>query len=455
MSALAAAQPAQDDVPVVSANARPAAEKLSPALRAVNRSAPISFMVDLREQLDFARVARRLEGLSRRDRQLWVARALNTVAQRSQRRLHPLLGRLRREGAIRSWTSVSIVNRLLIDGTGAAVAALSKSRDVATLVEEAEAQGALVHALDERHAPSAWPLDAMAVAEAWRSGVDGAGVVVALIDSGASANHEQLRGNFRGGERSWFDPLHHTRTPSDVQLGHGTAVLSCAVGGAGRGVAPGAQWAAAVGLDEGRYNNVLLTRAADWILSTAHPDVLIAPWRVAGERCDQSLRPILNAWLAAGIVVVFAAGNDGPASGTDVSPANAGGLYPGSASALSVGSVDAALHIDAASSRGPNGCGPALFPQLVAPGAGVTVAFPASPSLYRDASGTSFAAGYVAGVAALLLQRCPRADVTLIENALRQGALDLGAPGPDTTYGYGLVNAARALDVLAKHPSCR
>ena len=66
-------------------------------------------------------------------------------------------------------------------------------------------------------------------------------------------------------------------------------------------------------------------------------------------------------------------------------------------------------------------------------------------------SGTSFAAAYVAGASALLLQKFPEARVDRIEEALRRGAIDLGPPGPDTAFGYGLINVPRALEYLEGH----
>jgi bacillopeptidase F len=214
-------------------------------------------------------------------------------------------------------------------------------------------------------------------------------------------------------------------------------------------VAPGATWIAAVGLDEGRYNNALLTRAADWMLNVGRPDVLIVAWRAAGIGCKDSLRTIVNAWRAADIVVVFAAGNGGPASRSDVAPANAAKLFPGSAAALSVGAVDARANPYEASSRGPSRCSGTVYPQLVAPGADVLVALPAGENLYRRASGTSFAAGYVAGAAALLRQRFPEAHAGEIERALWRSATDLGPRGPDSTFGHGLVSVPRAMGLLS------
>ncbi len=60
------------------------------------------------------------------------------------------------------------------------------------------------------------------------------------------------------------------------------------------------------------------------------------------------------------------------------------------------------------------------------------------------------AAGLVAGAAALLLERYPQATVVELEEALRRGALERGAPGPDNTMGYGLLYIPGALDALGR-----
>lgn len=363
--------------------------------------------------------------------------AARQLAATGQERLRPLLSALEQSGDVAWWTGLAIVDRVIVRGTPAAIDALSRAPDVAWLGEELESDGALETGTPGSPTDPSWPLKAMGVPAARRAHLDGSGVTIGLIDSGVSAAHERLAASYRGGPRSWFDPLHGTPAPSDVQLGHGSAVLGCAAG-----VAPHAKWVAAVGLNNGRANNLLLWQAADWMFTVAQPDVLIAPWRVPGERCDRSLQPMIDAFEAAQILIVFAAGNDGPAPGTDVPPANVAG-------ALSVGAVDRELRIDSSSSRGPNSCAPAVFPEVVAPGAGVAVALPAGATLYREATGTSFAAGYAAGVAALLLQRCPRTAVARVRAALVRSAVDLGPPGPDPAYGHGLVHAGRALHALA------
>src|SRR5690606_20730567 len=60
-------------------------------------------------------------------------------------------------------------------------------------------------------------------------------------------DHPALREGFRGGADSWYDPWHHTRTPTDTN-GHGTHTTAIAVGDRNVGVAPGAQWIGCVNL---------------------------------------------------------------------------------------------------------------------------------------------------------------------------------------------------------------
>ena len=64
----------------------------------------------------------------------------------------------------------------------------------------------------------------------------------------------------------------------------------------------------------------VVTECADWMLTTAQPDVLINPWLLPAPGCDRSLARIVDAWRAAQILPVFAAGNNGPDAPSDASP---------------------------------------------------------------------------------------------------------------------------------------
>lgn len=95
---------------------------------------------------------------------------------------------------------------------------------------------------------------------------------------------------------------------------------------------------------------------------------------------------------------------------------------------------------------------------LVAGSLGATAAvqstFAANASGYEAWSGTSMATPHVSGVAALVWSNFPTASNQELRDALTGTAEDLGAPGRDDSFGYGLVRAQAALDDLASGPTC-
>jgi serine protease AprX len=440
---------------------RPVNEKLTGRLAALPRqsSEKRRVLVDLSVQVDVDALGRRIAHLGRRDRRRAVIDALRRVAEESQRELTPLLRRLQAQGHVESYRGFTVVNRLLVIGSPPALHALAAHPAVVSITEESqETVRQSAHVVRQRHAHRrSWAIPAIGADSAWRLGIDGRGVVVGIIDAGASVAHEQLRGGFRGGDSSWHDPTGSTSTPEDVMPGHGTSILSVAVGrnvaAVTTGVAPGATWVACVGLPHGRYNNVHVTECAEWMLTTAQPDVLVNAWLLSGVGCDRSLEPIVNAWRAAEMVVVFPAGNEGPGNGTGGSPANYVSLYPGDRVAPSVGGFTRDGSAYAESSRGPSACDGSIYPSVTAPAEDLPAAFPLTPSTYVHARGTSVATGLVAGAAALLLQRSPETTAAEVEDALRAGARDGGPPGPDNTFGSGRLYVPGAIEWLARRPA--
>ena len=144
----------------------------------------------------------------------------------------------------------------------------------------------------------------------------------------------------------------------------------------------------------------------------------------------------MRAWVAAGIVPVFAAGNNGV--GGMGSPAS----YP---EAIAVGAVDENDTVAAFSSRGPSPIDGGVKPDVVAPGVLVPVAAPGG-GYYLD-NGTSFSTPLVAGVAALLLEANPGLTPLEIAAALRSTAdpVSSAAPLPNNAAGWGRVNALTAV----------
>jgi len=84
---------------------------------------------------------------------------------------------------------------------------------------------------------------------------------------------------------------------------------------------------------------------------------------------------------------------------------------------------------------------------------GVNVLSTTNPNEYEFKSGTSMATPHVAGAAMVLWNKVPGASIDEVQDALQQGAIDLGAAGEDNTFGHGLLNYWNSIDVLNPVPT--
>jgi subtilisin family serine protease len=298
-----------------------------------------------------------------------------------------------------------------------------------------------------------WNLERLNLTPLWDQGIDGAGVVVAIMDSGVDGNHPDLAEQWRGGDNSWFDPYLEHEFPTDL-AGHGTQALGLILGadnsGYAIGAAPRAQWIAAKIFDDANQSSLSAIHAAfQWLLdpdgdplTDDAPALVNNSWGFAStiDQCYQEFEEDIRLLREADIGVVFSAGNYGPYAGTSISPAN-------NAGAVSVGSIDLHDEIELLSSRGPGACDGGVFPKLVAPGAQVYTT-DRLPVAYNVVSGTSFSAPHVTGAMTLLMSAFPEAPFSQIETALYDSADDLGDPGTDDLFGYGVVNVAAAYNLL-------
>jgi len=423
-------------------------------------------LVDLTEQLDLRAFARQLRAASasKAETRAAVVSALESVAERQQARLRPLLDRLVAAGSVGYVHPVAVVNRVVVEGTADGLLAIGSNDEVAAVLSDWTSERGAAKTRDvpvDVGAPSgssfrSWAIDAMKADRLWRQGLDGTGVIVATIDTGAFEAHEQLRGRRVPGERGWFDPVEGSTVATD-RHGHGTEVLSQAVGenpgGRVVGVAPGARWAAALGNWKNFYSRSRMTLAADWVLRVARPDVLINAWSHDEGECNDFDRPFIDAWKASGIFVVFPAGNAGPRPATGESPAQLGGIFPSGGAVFSVAALLESGETYPLSSRGPSRCGSPAFPTLAAPGADLPMASPGGPAAYLRGEGTSLSAGLIGGAAALLLQAAPETDPETLERALMNSAHDVAPGGRDDATGAGVVDLPAALALLlAKSP---
>ncbi|MGW6499693.1 S8 family serine peptidase [Nonomuraea angiospora] len=266
--------------------------------------------------------------------------------------------------------------------------------------------------------------------QAWKQGMTGKGVTVAVLDSGYDPDHPDLKGVVTQSRNFSED--------ADVRdlSGHGTHVASivASVDETYRGVAPDAKLAVAkVGGASGIFESAILA-GMEWAAVEVKAKVvnmsLGAPDNPDLDPVEQALNTLSE---RTGALFVVAAGNTG--AGPLLSPA-------GADAALAVGSVDRANRLAPFSSRGPRDGDHAIKPDVTAPGVGIVAAAPGGRHVAR--SGTSMAAPHVAGAAAILAQRHPdwtgqRLKAALIGSAAQQ-------PGA-TLYeqGAGLVDLVRAL----------
>ncbi|MFI6757586.1 S8 family serine peptidase [Micromonospora sp. NPDC050417] len=240
----------------------------------------------------------------------------------------------------------------------------------------------------------------------WSSGNTGAGVSVAVLDTGADLGHPDLVG--RVAESVSFVPGEEVTD----RHGHGTHVAStiagsgAASGGAERGVAPGAQLHVGKVLDDsGGGQDSWIIAGMEWAARDQHAKVI--NMSLGGDPTDGT-DPLSQAVdrLSAetGALFTIAAGNSGP----DMQMVGA----PGAAdAALTVGAVDNLDRLAVFSSRGPRRGDNGLKPELTAPGVGILAArsqyVAEGEGYYWAIDGTSMAAPHVAGAAALLAAAHP------------------------------------------------
>ncbi|MEZ4866164.1 MAG: S8 family serine peptidase [Caldilineaceae bacterium] len=405
-----------------------------------------SVIVILKDQLN----PKTIKGKNRKDKRKNLVQALRQKATSTQANLRVQLALWQRQGKVTALKPLWVINGIALTATSAVINTLAQAPEVERIMLDIALQGPPGQAITT---PSTQNLTLINAPALWELGFSGQGIVVANMDTGVDLTHPDLAARWRGGNNSWYDPYGQHATPTDLS-GHGTWTMGIMVGGSNSGtaigVAPQAQWIAVKIFNDSNSATVsAIHQGYQWLLdpdddpATADaPDVVNNSWSYGAPGCDLTFQPDLQALVAAEIVPVFAAGNYGPYTPSDVSPAN----YP---EAFAVGAINNSNTIYAYSSRGPTSCGrssAATYPNLVAPGVNVTTTdlF----GLYSANSGTSFAAPHAAGALALLLSALPDLTVAQQEAALLNSAQDLGAVGPDNTFGQGWLDVLGAYQWL-------
>jgi serine protease len=291
---------------------------------------------------------------------------------------------------------------------------------------------------------------------AWDVG-SGAGVIVAVVDTGIQHDHPDLEDNTVAGYDFVRDPDNADDgdgidpDPARAPGGHhGTHVAGtiAAITDNDRGVA-GMAWSAkvmpvrALGLEGGTEYDV--AQSIRFAAGLENDSGALAPaaarvinMSLGGPEYSEWFQRTVNDTVRAGTVVVAAAGNDD----TDEPSFPAG--YD---NVVSVASTTSSNGKSGFSNFGP-------LVDVAAPGSSILSTW-GSGSGYSYSSGTSMACPHAAGWVALMLGVNPALTPADIDAIIRTEDVftDLGPPGRDDNFGYGLIDAAKAITVAAGYPA--
>lgn len=292
-------------------------------------------------------------------------------------------------------------------------------------------------------------------------GYKGQGVTVAVIDTGVSSHNDLTKPTNR--IVGFKDFINNRSNPYDDN-GHGTHVAGIIASngyssnGKYAGVAPEANILAVKALDEnGSGSTSDIVSAIQWVIETkSEYNTKILNLSLGTPATDPiSSDPLVKACeqaIRAGLTVVVAAGNSGPAKQTILSPGN-------SPSVITVGAVDGngTPEIDdnviaPFSSRGPTKEG-YKKPDVVAPGVDIKSLSNKQSSGYSTLSGTSMATPFVSGAAALLYNKNKGLSSSTIKSKLMDNCISLN--DNYNSQGSGIISLKDMFNAPIKEASPR
>jgi hypothetical protein len=254
----------------------------------------------------------------------------------------------------------------------------------------------------------------------------GSNVTVAVIDSGIDLRHPELANSISES----FDALGSNEGPHP----HGTGIAGAIVSHARlMGSAPSATILAirAFGAapNGAQSTSFVVLKSLD---HAAARGAQIVNMSFAGPK-DPLLERGIAAAAGRGMVLVAASGNAGAKSPP---------LHPAAnPEVIAVSATDASDRLFPASNRGSH---------IAVAAPGVDIFLPAPGGKYQMASGTSFSAAYISGLAALMMARNPGLKPDALRAILMKTARDLGPPGRDDLFGAGQADAFAAVEAVAE-----
>lgn len=282
-------------------------------------------------------------------------------------------------------------------------------------------------AVNDPYIGSEWHINKTGASTAWDL-TRGAGVTIAILDSGVESTHPDLMPNLVAGRN-----IYNNNTDVSDICGHGTSVAGAAAGASNNGIGVAGVAGAAkimplrIAYWNTTYNNCYATYStvASGITYAADNGARVANVSYARLAASSAILSAARYMKSKGGLVFVAAGNANVDENIAADPA------------LMV--VSATTSSDVRSSFSSYG----VAVSLAAPGTGIYTT--GLNGTYKSVNGTSFASPVAAGVAAMMMSVRPDLSADTIQSLMFKTAVDLGAAGRDIYYGYGRVNAAAAV----------
>ncbi len=283
-------------------------------------------------------------------------------------------------------------------------------------------------------------------------GTDAAEIKIALIDSGIRESDPRInKEKIMEGKNYVFE-----EAGTNDLLGHGTAIASIVLGAASENmkIAAISEHVSVVPLVcFSRYSSGVPANCGINGLCRAIVDAVdLYGCRIINlssgiDKDIPELKQAVDYAEEKGVIIISAVGNSNAGAPDKV-------FYPAAyETVIGVGSVNSDGQVSAFSQRNASVL-------VTAPGENVEVVAPSDKKNFKRVNGTSYAAAYVTSFAASLL--CEHPDMTPVEfrQILKNFSRDLGEPGYDTAYGWGLIDVKAALAVwhskgfrLGRNPS--
>ncbi|MBT2756694.1 S8 family serine peptidase [Mesobacillus foraminis] len=267
-----------------------------------------------------------------------------------------------------------------------------------------------------------WYLKKIQAPKAWDQSKGSSSITVAVIDAGVQTSHPDLKGRIVSPYNAVTGGS--TFTPDD----HGTHVagtIAASINKSGvAGVAPNVK-IMPINVFSGEYGSTYAV--IDGIYYAADHNANVINMSLGGYSYSYSLEYAIAYARSKGVLVVAAAGNDDTSQYT----------YPAALpNVIGVSATDSRDRITDFSNYGN-------YIDFAAPGEDIYSTVTGSKYQYMD--GTSMASPVVSGVAALILSKNPLLSPSEVESIMKSSAADLGNSGWDYYYGYGRVDANKAL----------